>query len=56
MVVDNTGDQSLKLDFMAFLGLPDFLSGEYSDSDASDESGLYNSDNKYSWNSRVRGL
>jgi hypothetical protein len=53
MVVDTTGDQSLKLDFMAFLDLLDFLSGEDDDSDASDESGLYNSDYEYSWNSRV---
>ena len=56
MVVDTTGDQSLKLDFMAFPDLPDFLSGEDDDSDASDESGLYNSDHEYSWNSRVRRL
>jgi hypothetical protein len=50
MVVDTTRDQSLKLDFLAF---PDFLSGEDDDLDASDDSGLYNSDYEYSWNSRV---
>jgi hypothetical protein len=53
IVVDTTGDQSLGQDFMSF---PDFLSGDDDDSgasDASDESGLYNSDNEYSWNSRV---
>jgi hypothetical protein len=59
IVVDTTGDQSLKQDFMPFLDLSDFLSGDDNDSDASnalDELGLYNSDNEYSWNSRVRGF
>jgi hypothetical protein len=36
MVVDATGYQNLKQDFMAF---PDFLIGEDDDSEASDESG-----------------
>jgi hypothetical protein len=41
---------------MAFIDLPDFLSGEDDNSDTSDKSGLYNSNYEYSWNSRVRGL
>lgn len=49
IVVGTTSDQSLQQDFMPFL---DFLSGDDDSdaSDASDESGLYNSDNEYSWN------
>jgi hypothetical protein len=44
---------------MPFPDLPDFLGGDDDDSDASDASdgsGLYNSDNEYSWNSRVYGV
>jgi hypothetical protein len=54
-IVDIAGDQSLKQDFLPF---PSINSDDDDDSSTpgSDESGLYDSDNDYSWYGRHRGI